>query len=230
MNLKSLIPKDWQPILEEASTSQSFKDLEKFISKEMKQNEVFPKKEDIFSAFSYAHFKDVKVVIIGQDPYHDDNQAHGLAFSVQPGVKFPPSLRNILKELSDDLGTTAPDNGFLQKWAEQGILMINAVMTVRAHQANSHKGKGWEEFTDQVIRQVSANDNPVIFVLWGAFAQKKKELIDLEKNYIIESAHPSPLSARRGFFGSKPFSKINKILEKTGQKPINWQLPSSMLF
>lgn len=230
MNLKSLIPTDWQPFLENATNSESFKKLESFLSKEMESEEVFPEKTDIFSAFSYAHFNDVKVVIIGQDPYHDDNQAHGLAFSVQPCVKVPPSLRNILKELSDDVGTTPPDCGFLQNWAEQGILMINAVMTVRAHQANSHKGKGWEAFTDEVIRQVSANDNPVVFVLWGAFAQKKKELIDCDKNFIIESAHPSPLSARRGFLGSKPFSKINKILKETGQKPINWQLPSSMLF
>lgn len=230
MNLKSLIPADWQPVLKEITNTKSFKDLENFLSKEMETEEIFPRAEDIFSAFSYAHFNDVKVVILGQDPYHDDNQAHGLAFSVQPGIKIPPSLRNIFKELSCDLGTTTPDSGFLQKWAEQGILMINAVMTVRAHQANSHKGKGWEEFTDEVIRQVSATDNPVVFVLWGAFAQKKKELIDCDKNFIIESAHPSPLSARRGFFGSKPFSKINKILKETGQKPINWQLPSSMLF
>jgi uracil-DNA glycosylase len=229
MNLKSLIPENWLTVLESATESPTFQKLNQFLEEEEKEHQIFPDRHEIFSAFRYCKYHDVNVVILGQDPYHGENQAHGLAFSVLPGVKHPPSLRNILKELSEDVGTTTPDSGFLSHWAKQGVLMINAVMTVRAHQANSHKGKGWEAFTDEVIKTLSRRVDPVIFILWGSYAQKKKQLIDCERNYIIESAHPSPLSAYRGFFGSRPFSRINKILEENGKAEVNWQLPSSML-
>jgi uracil-DNA glycosylase len=165
------------------------------------------------------------VLILGQDPYHDDNQAHGLCFSVRPGIKPPPSLKNIFHELHDDVGFRIPNNGYLVPWAKQGILLLNAVLTVRAHQANSHKGKGWEVFTDAIIEKVAAKKDPVIFVLWGSYAQKKNQLVDTARHIIISSAHPSPLSARRGFFGSRPFSQINKALQDNGNKPIDWQLP-----
>jgi uracil-DNA glycosylase len=167
----------------------------------------------------------VKVLILGQDPYHDDNQAHGLCFSVRPGVKPPPSLKNIFRELHDDVGFRIPSNGYLVPWAEQGILLLNAVLTVRAHQANSHKGKGWEVFTDAIIETVASKKDPVIFILWGSYAQKKTQLIDTARHIIISSAHPSPLSANRGFFGSRPFSQINKALQDNGNQPIDWQLP-----
>lgn len=161
-----------------------------------------------------------------QDPYHGENQAHGLAFSVKPGVRIPPSLLNMYKELHADLGCFIPNNGYLVPWAEQGVLLLNTALTVRAHQANSHKGKGWEVFTDNIIKLLNLRDEPVIFVLWGNNARSKKKLIDTNKHYIIESAHPSPLSASRGFFGSKPFSKTNDILIKLGRAPINWQIPN----
>jgi uracil-DNA glycosylase len=168
----------------------------------------------------------VKVLLLGQDPYHDNNQAHGLCFSVRPGIKPPPSLMNMFKELHDDVGFRIPNNGYLVPWAEQGILLLNAVLTVRAHEANSHKGRGWETFTDRIISLVSAREDPMIFVLWGAYAQKKRSLIDTERHTIVQSAHPSPLSARNGFFGSKPFSTINKALRESGKQEIDWQLPN----
>ncbi|HEX5690728.1 MAG TPA: uracil-DNA glycosylase, partial [Roseiflexaceae bacterium] len=165
------------------------------------------------------------VLLLGQDPYHDHNQAHGLCFSVRPGIRPPPSLANMFKELKDDLGCRVPNNGYLVPWAEQGILMLNAVLTVRAHTPNSHKGKGWERFTDAIIRAVSANDQRVVFVLWGGYAQKKLALIDAERHVVIQSAHPSPLSARNGFFGSQPFSRINAELRAAGRPEIDWQIP-----
>jgi len=164
-------------------------------------------------------------LLLGQDPYHDDDQAHGLCFSVRPGIKPPPSLMNMYKELQSDAGFHIPNNGYLVPWAKQGMLMLNAVLTVRAHQANSHKNKGWEKFTDAIIRAVDAKDTPIVFILWGGYARKKKELIDTTRHIIIESAHPSPLSARNGFFGSKPFSKTNAALRKLGKPEIDWQIP-----
>ena len=186
---------------------------------------VFPPEDEVFTALRLTPYDRVSVLVVGQDPYHDDNQAHGLAFSVRPGIKPPPSLANIYRELRSDLGCKVPNNGYLVPWAEQGVMLINAVLTVRAHQANSHKGKGWEQFTDAVIRQASAKDSPVVFVLWGAYAQKKSALIDTSRHTIVQSAHPSPLSAKNGFFGSKPFSQINAALEAADKAPIDWQIP-----
>ena len=179
---------------------------------------------NIYEALKHTSYKDTKVLILGQDPYHGDNQAHGLAFSVQPQVKTPPSLLNMYKDLKDDLGCFIPNNGYLMPWADQGVLLLNTALTVRAHEANSHKNKGWEIFTDRVISILSEREDPVIFVLWGSNARKKVELIDTSKHYILEAPHPSPLSASKGFFGCKHFSKINEILKKLGKEPINWQI------
>jgi uracil-DNA glycosylase len=199
--------------------------LEQFVDEERQHYEVFPPEQDVFSALRLTPYERVNVFLLGQDPYHDNNQAHGLCFSVRPGIKPPPSLVNIFKELRSDVDFRIPNNGYLVPWAEQGMLMLNAVLTVRAHEPNSHKNHGWEKFTDQVIRVVNAKEEPVIFVLWGGYAQKKKALIDTTRHTIIESAHPSPLSARNGFFGSRPFSQINQILREHGKPEINWQLP-----
>jgi uracil-DNA glycosylase len=202
-----------------------FQKLEQFVDEERQHYEVFPPEQDVFSALRLTPYERVNVFLLGQDPYHDNNQAHGLCFSVRPGIKPPPSLVNIFKELRSDVDFRIPNNGYLVPWAEQGMLMLNAVLTVRAHEPNSHKNHGWEKFTDQVIRVVNAKEEPVIFVLWGGYAQKKKALIDTTRHTIIESAHPSPLSARNGFFGSRPFSRINQILREHGKPEINWQLP-----
>lgn len=187
---------------------------------------VYPKKEDIFNALEYTSYENTKVVILGQDPYHGPNQAHGLSFSVQPGIKTPPSLLNMYKELRDEYGYDIPNNGYLVKWAEQGVLLLNTVLTVRQGEANSHKGKGWEHFTDRVIELLNEREKPVIFILWGRHAQAKKKLITNTKHHIIESVHPSPLSARRGFFGSKPYSKVNTILANMGEREIDWEIPN----
>lgn len=187
---------------------------------------VYPKKEDIFNALEYTSYENTKVVILGQDPYHGPNQAHGLSFSVQPGVKTPPSLLNMYKELRDEYGYDIPNNGYLVKWAEQGVLLLNTVLTVRQGEANSHKGKGWEHFTDRVIELLNEREKPVIFILWGRHAQAKKKLITNSNHHIIESVHPSPLSARRGFFGSKPYSKVNTILANMGEREIDWEIPN----
>ncbi len=184
------------------------------------------KKEDIFNALEYTSYENTKVVILGQDPYHGPNQAHGLSFSVQPGIKTPPSLLNMYKELRDEYGYDIPNNGYLVKWAEQGVLLLNTVLTVRQGEANSHKGKGWEHFTDRVIELLNEREKPVIFILWGRHAQAKKKLITNTKHHIIESVHPSPLSARRGFFGSKPYSKVNTILANMGEREIDWEIPN----
>jgi uracil-DNA glycosylase len=220
------LPADWQALLAEEMAKPYFARLCEFVDQERQAYTVFPPEPDVFNALRVTPYERVSVLILGQDPYHDDGQAHGLAFSVRPGVKPPPSLVNMLWELRSDLGCAIPDNGYLVPWAEQGVLLLNAVLTVRAHQPNSHKGKGWETFTDAVIRTVSAKSSPVVFVLWGAYAQKKTQLIDTSRHTIVQSAHPSPLSSRSGFFGSKPYSRINAALRAAGKPEIDWQLPN----
>jgi uracil-DNA glycosylase len=219
------IPASWHAQLKEELDKTYFHKLQQFVDKERQSHTVFPPEDEVFSALRTTPYERVNVLLLGQDPYHDDNQAHGLCFSVRPGIKPPPSLANIFKELRDDVGFRIPNNGYLAPWAEQGILMLNAVLTVRAHQANSHKNHGWEIFTDAVIRQVNEKREPVVFILWGGYAQKKLSLIDTTRHHVIQSAHPSPLSARNGFFGSKPFSRVNTLLREVGNPEINWQLP-----
>lgn len=218
------LPASWQPVLAEELAKPYYQKLQDFVAQERTEHEVFPPEEDVFNALRLTPYEQVRVLLLGQDPYHNDGQAHGLCFSVQPGITTPPSLVNMYKELRDDLGLGIPNHGYLVHWAEQGMLMLNAVLTVRAHEPNSHKSKGWETFTDAIIRAVNAKSSPVIFVLWGGYAQKKIKLIDTQHHTIIQSAHPSPLSAHNGFFGSRPFSKINAALLATGQAPIDWQL------
>ena len=219
------LPADWQHLLADELEKPYFTKLSQFVDGERQQHTVFPPEQDVFSAMKLTAYDNVKVLLLGQDPYHDDNQAHGLCFSVRPGIKPPPSLVNIFKELHTDVGFRIPNNGYLVPWAEQGILMLNAVLTVRAHSPNSHKNHGWETFTDAVIRHVNAKEDPVVFVLWGGYAQKKLALLDTGRHIVVQSAHPSPLSARSGFFGSKPFSRINQALRDVGKQEINWQLP-----
>jgi uracil-DNA glycosylase len=219
------IPSGWRAILQGETQQPYYQKLQAFLAEERAKHTVFPPEPEVFSALATTPFDQVNVLLLGQDPYHDDNQAHGMAFSVRPGIAPPPSLQNIFKELRDDVGARIPNNGYLAPWAQQGVLLLNAVLTVRAHQPNSHKGKGWEKFTDKVIEAVGAKDTPVVFLLWGAYAQKKMELIDVKRHVIIRSAHPSPLSARRGFFGSHPFSKTNAALRKAGKPEIDWQIP-----
>lgn len=214
----------WRPILLEETRQPYFKALRQFVAEERQRGAVFPPEHEVFAALHLTPYEKVSVFILGQDPYHDDGQAHGLCFSVRPGVPPPPSLQNIFKELHADLGCKIPNNGYLVPWAEQGVLLLNAVLTVRAHQANSHQGKGWETFTDAVIRAVNAKPDPVVFVLWGANARRKLPLIDQSRHIVIESPHPSPLSAHRGFFGSRPFSHINAALRQVGKPEIDWQL------
>ncbi len=223
--MKLPLPGGWQPLLADELEKPYFKKLQAFVDEERRTQTVFPPEEDVFSALELTPYEQVNVLLLGQDPYHDDNQAHGLCFSVRPGIKPPPSLQNMFIELRSDLGCRLPNNGYLVPWAKQGILMLNAVLTVRAHQPNSHKNHGWETFTDAIIRKVNEKPDPVVFVFWGAYAQKKLALIDTARHTIIQSAHPSPLSARNGFFGSKPFSKINTALRAAGKLEIEWQLP-----
>ena len=218
------ITNDWQQPLEVEFKKPYYKDLYKKVLEEYRSRQIFPNPDDIFNAFHLTPLKDVKVVILGQDPYHNDGQAHGLCFSVKPDVEVPPSLVNIYKELQDDLGCRIPNNGYLVKWAKQGVLMLNTVLTVRAHQANSHRGIGWEQFTDAVIRAVDAQDRPIVFLLWGRPSQMKKSMLHNPKHLILEAPHPSPLSAYRGFFGCKHFSQTNAFLEKNGLAPIDWQI------
>ncbi|MDU3335968.1 uracil-DNA glycosylase [Paraclostridium bifermentans] len=220
------IGNDWDEILKGEFEKPYYLKLREFLKEEYKNNIIYPDMHDIFNALKYTSYKDTKVLILGQDPYHGENQAHGLAFSVKPGVKTPPSLLNMYKELNSEFECFIPNNGFLVPWTKQGILLLNTALTVRAHEANSHKGKGWETFTDHIIETLNLREDPVIFVLWGNNARSKKKLIDSNKHYIIESAHPSPLSASRGFFGSKPFSQVNDILIKLGKEPIDWQIPN----
>ena len=215
---------DWDYILEEEFKKEYYVKLREFLINEYKTNLIFPNKYNIFEALKKTSYKDTKVLILGQDPYHGEGQAHGLAFSVQPNVKIPPSLLNIYKELRDDIGCYIPNNGYLLPWANQGVLLLNTVLTVRAHEANSHKNKGWEIFTDEIIKILNKRKDPVIFVLWGANARKKKEFIDSNRHFILEAPHPSPLSASKGFFGCNHFSKINKILIELDKEPIDWQI------
>lgn len=219
------IPASWHEHLDAEISKPYFHTLTAFVDEERAHNTVYPPESDVFSALQMTPYENVNVLLLGQDPYHDDNQAHGLCFSVRPGIKPPPSLVNIFKELHNDVGFRVPNNGYLVPWAQQGILMLNAVLTVRAHSANSHKNRGWETFTDSVIRAVNAKESPVVFVLWGGYAQKKLSLIDRQRHHIVQSAHPSPLSARSGFFGSQPFSSINRALREAGKPAIEWQLP-----
>jgi uracil-DNA glycosylase len=219
------IPSSWQPILAEETEKPYYQKLQAFVAEERRAHIIFPPEPEVFAALATTPYERVSVLLLGQDPYHDDGQAHGLCFSVRPGVAIPPSLVNIFKELKSDVGFRLPNNGYLMHWAEQGILMLNAVLTVRAHEPNSHKNKGWEQFTDTIIRAVSAKSDRVVFMLWGGYARKKLELIDAERHTVIQSAHPSPLSARNGFFGSRPFSRINAELRAAGKPAIDWQIP-----
>ena len=218
------IGNDWDEILKDEWQKPYYLKLRDFLKNEYKNRTIYPNMNDIFNALKYTSFRDTKVVIIGQDPYHGEGQAHGLCFSVKEGVTPPPSLKNIYKELNTSLGCYIPNNGYLKKWAEQGVLLLNTVLTVRAHQANSHRGIGWEEFTDAAIKVLNAQDRPIVFILWGAPAQKKKVMLNNPKHLILEAPHPSPLSAYRGFFGSKPFSKINDFLISINKSPIDWQI------
>ena len=218
------IEESWKKRLADEFEKDYFKQLTDFVKQEYRQGTVYPPGPYMFNAFEHCPFDKVKVVILGQDPYHEPGQAHGLCFSVKPDVDIPPSLVNIYQELHDDLGCYIPNNGYLVKWAEQGVLMLNTVLTVRAHMANSHHGKGWEEFTDAAIRALNAQDRPIVFILWGRPAQMKKSMLNNPNHLILEAPHPSPLSAYRGFFGSRPFSKTNNFLKEHGVDPIDWQI------
>ena len=214
----------WNEALKGEFQKSYYKELFNRVGEEYGKYKIFPAGDDIFNAFHWTPLDKVKVVILGQDPYHNDGQAHGLCFSVKPDVEIPPSLVNIYKELHDDMGCTIPNNGYLEKWAQQGVLLLNTVLTVRAHQANSHHGIGWEEFTDAAIRVLEKCDQPMVFILWGRPAQLKAEMITNPNHLVLRAPHPSPLSAYRGFFGSKPFSKANEFLVKHGSEPIDWQI------
>ena len=218
------LPDSWREALHDEFAAPYFHALKDFLVEERRQHNVFPPAPDVFNALRYTPLEDVKVFILGQDPYHGPGQAHGLAFSVRPGVRPPPSLANIYKELQADVGFQPPRHGYLRHWAEQGVLMLNAVLTVRQGEPNSHAGKGWESFTDAVIRHVNAKESRVVFVLWGAYARRKAKLVTNPQHVIIESAHPSPLSVTK-FMGTRPFSRVNAALEESGQTPIDWQLP-----
>ncbi|HUF98115.1 MAG TPA: uracil-DNA glycosylase [Ilumatobacter sp.] len=215
---------DWNPILRGQFDQLYWVDLQAFVASERQQTTVYPPHDDVFAALHLTSYADTRVMILGQDPYHGEGQAHGLCFSVRPGVRVPPSLMNIHKELRDDVGVVPPKHGNLEAWAHQGVLLLNATLTVRAGVAGSHQGKGWETFTDEVIRAVSDKSDHVVFVLWGAYARRKKQIIDSARHTIVESAHPSPLSAHNGFFGSKPFSAANAALAAHQQPTIDWSL------
>lgn len=222
--MSEILKNDWKNYLSSEFEKDYYKNLRSFLKNEYNSTVIYPNMYDIFNALHFTSYADTKVVILGQDPYHGPNQAHGLSFSVNPGVKTPPSLLNIYKELHSDLNCYIPNNGYLKKWADQGVLLLNTVLTVRAGEANSHKNKGWEEFTTQVIKALNKKETPVVFILWGNNAISKESLITNPKHFIIKSVHPSPLSASRGFFGSRPFSKTNEFLISTNQKPIDWQI------
>lgn len=219
-----ILKNDWNNILKDEFEKDYYLKLRQFLINEYRTKTIYPNMYDIFNALHYTPYNKVKVVILGQDPYHGPNQAHGLSFSVKPEVQTPPSLKNIFKELNTDLNCFIPNNGFLESWAMQGVLLLNTVLTVRANCPNSHKGIGWETFTNKIISSLNERHEPIVFILWGSNAQKKEELITNPKHFIIKSAHPSPLSAHRGFFGSKPFSKTNDFLNSINEKPINWQI------
>ncbi|CAG6398107.1 uracil-DNA glycosylase [Actinacidiphila cocklensis] len=222
--MPSMLPDSWQSVLGEELDKPYFKQLTEFVETERKEQRVFPPREEVFAALEATPFDQVKVLVLGQDPYHGEGQGHGLCFSVRPGVRTPPSLRNIFKEMRDELGHPVPDNGYLLPWAQQGVLLLNAVLTVREAEANSHKGKGWEKFTDAVITAVSARTDPAVFVLWGNYAKKKLPLIDTARHTVIQGAHPSPLSAKL-FLGSRPFTQIDAAVQAQGHEPIDWRIP-----
>lgn len=215
---------DWDDVLENEFKKETYRQLKKFLEKEYSQNTILPPKADIFNAFKATSFEKTKVVILGQDPYHGENQSHGLAFSVRPGVRIPPSLRNIFKEIKASLGYEIPNNGYLLEWANQGVLLLNTVLTVRMADPNSHRKKGWEAFTDAVIMALNKRQDPVIFILWGNNAKEKIKMISNPAHHILTAVHPSPLSASRGFFGCNHFGLVNEILIKEGKDPINWQI------
>jgi len=223
--MKLPLPPSWRPHLDPELETPYWRKLRDFVDGERARSAVYPPEDEVFSALELVPYEKVKVMILGQDPYHGPGQAHGLAFSVRPGVTPPPSLRNMFKELRDEMGCPIPTHGHLIPWARQGVLLLNAVLTVRDGEPNSHKGQGWEKFTDAVIRAVNQRPHRVVFVLWGAYAAKKAEMIDRGRHVIVQSAHPSPLSANRGFFGSRPFSQVNEALQQSGQAPIEWCLP-----
>ncbi|MFI1966406.1 uracil-DNA glycosylase [Streptomyces pathocidini] len=220
-----MLPESWRGVLGDEPAKPYFTELAEFVAKERANGPVYPPEGEVFAALEATPYDRVKVLILGQDPYHGEGQGHGLCFSVRPGVKTPPSLRNIYKELRDELGHPVPDNGYLMPWAEQGVLLLNAVLTVRSGEANSHKGKGWEKFTDAVIRAVSSRPDPAVFVLWGNYARKKLPLIDTERHAVVEGAHPSPLSAKK-FFGSRPFTRIDAAIAAQGHAPVDWRIPN----
>ena len=221
----AMIDNDWLPCIKQEFAKPYYKELYTFVKHEYDTRIIYPPAGDIFNAFHFTPLSKVKVMILGQDPYHNENQAHGLSFSVLPTQKdIPPSLVNIYQELHDDLGCYIPNNGYLKKWADQGVLLLNTVLTVRAHQANSHQGKGWEQFTDAVIEAVNAQDRPIVYLLWGRPAQSKIPMLTNSKHLILKAPHPSPLSAYRGFFGCRHFSQANAFLEKNGIEPIDWQI------
>jgi uracil-DNA glycosylase len=219
---------DWNPVLRGEFAKPYWQQLQRYVADQRVRYTVFPPEPDVFAALHLTPYADTRVVILGQDPYHGPRQAHGLCFSVRPGVAIPPSLANIYKELHSDLGLAIPRHGNLEAWARQGVLLLNTTLTVRAGQAASHQGQGWETFTDEVLRTVNAKQERVVFILWGAAARKKKTLIDLSRHVVLESAHPSPLSAHNGFFGSRPFSRANAALEEAGLRQIDWSLPEQV--
>ncbi len=218
------IDNDWLESLKPEFNKPYYKDLYNFVKDEYSRAVIYPPSDEIFNAFHLTPLSEVKVLVLGQDPYHNPNQAHGLSFSVKPGEDIPPSLQNIYKELNSDLGCYIPNNGYLTKWAEQGVLLLNTVLTVRAHQANSHQGKGWEQFTDAVINAVNAQDRPIVYLLWGAPAQRKASMLTNPKHLVLKAPHPSPLSAYRGFYGCKHFSQCNNFLKANDVEPIDWQI------
>ncbi|MFE5319084.1 uracil-DNA glycosylase [Paenibacillus sp. NPDC056579] len=220
-----ILNNDWEDLLAQEFEQSYYKELRQFLKEEYGSRTIYPDMYDIFNALRLTPYADTKVVILGQDPYHGPGQAHGLSFSVKPGVPAPPSLQNMFKELRDDLGCKIPNNGYLVRWAEQGVLLLNTVMTVREATPNSHKGKGWERFTDCVISQLNQREQPVLFILWGSHAQQKMQLITNKHHKVLRSVHPSPLSAHRGFFGSKPYSQANDFLRSIGTEAIDWQIP-----
>ncbi|ACD22962.1 uracil-DNA glycosylase [Clostridium botulinum] len=222
--MNNILKNDWNNYIGNEFEKDYYLKLRKNLAQEYKTKTIYPDMYNIFNALHYTAFDDVKVVILGQDPYHGPNQAHGLSFSVNPGVRTPPSLLNIYKELKDDIGCYIPNNGYLKKWADQGVLLLNTVLTVRAGEANSHKNIGWQIFTDNIIKVLNTREKPIVFILWGNNAIRKEELITNPKHHIIKSVHPSPLSASRGFFGSKPFSKTNEFLKNDNEIPIDWQI------
>lgn len=218
------IGNEWDQVLEGEFDKEYYRKLRQFLIEEYRTQTVYPDMHDIFNALKATSYENVKAVILGQDPYHEPGQAHGMAFSVKPGVKTPPSLANIYKEIKDDLGLEIPQTGYLESWAQQGVLLLNTCLTVRAHRANSHRGKGWEQFTDRVIELLNDREKPVVFILWGANAKSKENLITNGRHLVLKGAHPSPLSAYNGFYGGRYFSKTNEFLEKNGEKPICWEI------